>query len=68
MEKNAQMANHSVKYGLWARQFDVTNFQNASMKRMINKIQDIDRAALSPSELMEVCTAGVWGELSWTSP
>ncbi|XP_054986975.1 angiotensin-converting enzyme isoform X2 [Sorex araneus] len=53
MEKNAQMANHTVKYGLWARQFDVTNFQNASMKRMIKKIQDIDRAALPPEELTE---------------
>lgn len=49
------MANHTVKYGTWARQFDVTNFQNTTMKRMIKKIQDLERAALPVKELQEVC-------------
>ncbi|XP_059733863.1 angiotensin-converting enzyme isoform X4 [Bos javanicus] len=53
MEKNLQMANHTVKYGTWARKFDVTNFQNATMKRMIKKIQDLERAALPTKELEE---------------
>ncbi|XP_017920816.1 PREDICTED: angiotensin-converting enzyme isoform X2 [Capra hircus] len=53
MEKNLQMANHTVKYGTWARRFDVTNFQNATMKRMIKKIQDLERAALPVKELEE---------------
>ncbi|XP_068833322.1 angiotensin-converting enzyme isoform X2 [Capricornis sumatraensis] len=53
MEKNLQMANHTVKYGTWARKFDVTNFQNATMKRMIKKIQDLERAALPVKELEE---------------
>ena len=52
------MANHTVKYGTWARKFDVTNFQNATMKRMIKKIQDLERAALPVKELEEVCTLG----------
>uniref|UniRef100_A0A8C6C598 Angiotensin-converting enzyme n=1 Tax=Monodon monoceros TaxID=40151 RepID=A0A8C6C598_MONMO len=51
LEKNVQMANHTVKYGTWARKFDVTNFQNATMKRMIKKIQDLERAALPVREL-----------------
>uniref|UniRef100_A0A8C0I3B3 Angiotensin-converting enzyme n=1 Tax=Balaenoptera musculus TaxID=9771 RepID=A0A8C0I3B3_BALMU len=53
LEKNVQMANHTVKYGTWARKFDVTNFQNATMKRMIKKIQDLERAALPVKELEE---------------
>lgn len=53
------MANHTVKYGTWARKFDVTNFQNATMKRMIKKIQDLGRAALPVRELEQVCAS--WG-------
>ena len=63
MEKNLQMANHTVKYGTWARKFDVTNFQNATMKRIIKKIQDLERAALPVKELEEVGTWRTgWGE------
>ncbi|XP_057571065.1 angiotensin-converting enzyme isoform X2 [Hippopotamus amphibius kiboko] len=51
--KNVQMANHTVKYGTWARKFDVTNFQNATVKRMIKKVQDLERAALPVQELEE---------------
>ncbi|XP_046530239.1 angiotensin-converting enzyme isoform X2 [Equus quagga] len=53
LQQNIQMANHTVKYGTWARQFDVTNFQNTTMKRMIKKIQDLERAALPVKELQE---------------
>ncbi|XP_044936818.1 angiotensin-converting enzyme isoform X1 [Mustela putorius furo] len=53
LQKNIQMANHTLKFGTWARQFDVTNFQNASIKRMIKKIQDLERAALPANELEE---------------
>lgn len=53
------MANHTLKFGTWARQFDVTSFQNDSIKRMMKKIQDLERAALPPKELEEVC--GLWG-------
>lgn len=49
------MANHTVEYGTRARRFDITYFQNTTMKRMIHKIQDLERAALPPKELEEVC-------------
>lgn len=49
-----QMANHTLKYGTWAKQFDVNNFQNATTKRIIKKVQDLDRAALPTQELEEV--------------
>lgn len=58
LQKNLQMANHTVKYGTWARNFDVTNFQNATSKRMIKKIQDLEQAALPARELEEVCLRG----------
>lgn len=53
MQKNIQMANHTLKYGIRARQFDVTHFQNATLKRMLRKIQDIESAVLSTQELEE---------------
>lgn len=49
------MANHTLKYGTRARRFDVTYFRNTTMKRMINKIQDLERAALPAEQLEEVC-------------
>lgn len=59
------MANHTFKFGTWARQFDVTNFQNASIKRMIKKIQDLERAALPAKELEEVCGLWLVGSREW---
>lgn len=52
------MANHTLKYGTRARRFDITYFQNTTMKRMIHKIQDLERAALPVEELEEVCGFG----------
>lgn len=48
------MSAHTLKYGQMARQFDTTDFQDASVKRIIKKLSDIERAALSPAELEEV--------------
>uniref|UniRef100_A0A4W3HQC2 Angiotensin-converting enzyme n=1 Tax=Callorhinchus milii TaxID=7868 RepID=A0A4W3HQC2_CALMI len=53
MDKNLKMANHSVEYGLQARQFDSTNFQNEATKRILNKLSDIQQAALPEPELIE---------------
>ncbi|KAM6175753.1 angiotensin-converting enzyme [Erethizon dorsatum] len=53
LQKNMQVANHTLKYGIWAKQFDVSNFQNATTKRIIKKVQDLDRAALPTQELEE---------------
>ncbi|KAM9210811.1 angiotensin-converting enzyme isoform 1-T1 [Dugong dugon] len=51
LQKNMELANHTLKYGTWARQFDVTNFQNTTTKRIIKKVQDLDQAALPVEEL-----------------
>ncbi|XP_006833625.1 PREDICTED: angiotensin-converting enzyme-like isoform X3 [Chrysochloris asiatica] len=51
LQKNMQLANQTLKYGTQARQFDVTHFQNASIKRIIKKVQDLERAALPTEEL-----------------
>lgn len=52
------MSAHTLKYGEMARQYDTTDFQDASVKRIIKKLSDIERAALSAAELEEV-----WGKL-----
>jgi hypothetical protein len=56
-----KVANHTLKYGTWAKQFDVSNFQNAITKRIIKKVQDLERAALPVHELEEVCSLGEKG-------
>lgn len=48
------MSEHTLKYGKKAREYDTTDFQDASVKRIINKLSDIDRAALPTQELEEV--------------
>ncbi|KAM6163158.1 angiotensin-converting enzyme-like isoform 2-T2 [Rhynchocyon petersi] len=53
LEKNLQVANHTLKYGTQAKKFYVTNFQNATIKRIIKKAQDLGRAALPVKELEE---------------
>ncbi|XP_015360274.1 angiotensin-converting enzyme isoform X1 [Marmota marmota marmota] len=53
LQKNLLVANHTLKYGTWAKRFDVNNFQNASTKRIIKKVQDLDRAVLPMKELEE---------------
>ncbi|XP_040845401.1 angiotensin-converting enzyme isoform X4 [Ochotona curzoniae] len=53
LQKNLQLANHTFKYGTWARQFDVSNFQNTTSKRIIKKVQDLERAVLPMKELEE---------------
>ncbi|XP_077019651.1 angiotensin-converting enzyme isoform X6 [Tamandua tetradactyla] len=53
LQKNMLLANHTLKFGTRARQFDVTHFQNATIKRVIKKIQDLERVALPPQDLEE---------------
>lgn len=48
------MSEHTLKYGKMAREYDTSDFQDASVKRIINKLSDIDRAALPTKELEEV--------------
>uniref|UniRef100_A0A3Q3INI6 Angiotensin-converting enzyme n=1 Tax=Monopterus albus TaxID=43700 RepID=A0A3Q3INI6_MONAL len=56
LEKNLEMAAHTLQYGKKARQYDTTDFQDASVKRIIKKLSDIERAALPTAELEEYNT------------
>lgn len=53
LEKNLVMSNHTLQYGLKARQFDSTDFQDPKVKRILKKLSDIERAALPEEELKE---------------
>lgn len=52
------MSNHTLHYGLQARRFDPTDFQEPSVKRILKKLSDIERAALPEEELKEVSGGG----------
>uniref|UniRef100_A0A8C6M1T4 Angiotensin-converting enzyme n=1 Tax=Nothobranchius furzeri TaxID=105023 RepID=A0A8C6M1T4_NOTFU len=56
LQKNLEMSKHTLKYGLKAREYDTTDFQDTSVKRIIKKLSDIERAALSSAELEEYNT------------
>ncbi|XP_078501201.1 angiotensin-converting enzyme isoform X1 [Lissotriton helveticus] len=53
LDKNLKMANHTLQYGMQARQYDYTDFQDPSVKRILKKLSDIERAALPEAELVE---------------
>lgn len=48
------MANHTKTYGLEARKYDTTDFQDFSVKRILAKLSDLERAVLPDAELKEV--------------
>lgn len=48
------MANHTNFYGLEARKFDTSDFQDESVKRIMKKLSDLERAALPEEQLKEV--------------
>uniref|UniRef100_H3D5P0 Angiotensin-converting enzyme n=1 Tax=Tetraodon nigroviridis TaxID=99883 RepID=H3D5P0_TETNG len=56
LKKNLEMSAHTLEYGQKARKYDTTDFQDASVKRIIEKLSDIERAALSKDELEEYNT------------
>ncbi|XP_068161194.1 angiotensin-converting enzyme [Antennarius striatus] len=56
LEKNLDMSNHTLEYGRKARDYDTTDFQDGSVKRIINKLSDIERAALTSGDLKEYNT------------
>ncbi|KAL4660481.1 angiotensin-converting enzyme [Arapaima gigas] len=53
LQKNFEMSNHTLRYGLEARKFDTTDFQDPSVKRILKKLSDIERAELPEAELKE---------------
>ncbi|MBN3296564.1 angiotensin-converting enzyme [Amia ocellicauda] len=53
LQKNLDMSNHTLRYGLQARKFDYTDFQDPATKRILKKLSDIERAELPENELKE---------------
>ncbi|XP_072926854.1 angiotensin-converting enzyme isoform X1 [Hemitrygon akajei] len=53
LEKSLIMSNHTGRYGMKARQFDYTDFQNKETKRILKKMSDIKEAALPEAEVKE---------------
>lgn len=56
LKKDLEMAAHTLEYGLKARQYDTSDFQDPSVKRIIKKLSDLEKAALPTAELEEVGT------------
>ncbi|XP_028675845.1 angiotensin-converting enzyme [Erpetoichthys calabaricus] len=56
LEKNLEMNNQTLIYGLEARKFDYSDFKDENVKRILKKLSDIERAALPENELKEYNT------------
>ncbi|XP_038018778.1 angiotensin-converting enzyme [Motacilla alba alba] len=56
LEKNLAMSKHTLEYGMKARQFDTSDFQDESVTRILKKLSVIERAALPENELKEYNT------------
>ncbi|KGL92325.1 hypothetical protein N301_11531, partial [Charadrius vociferus] len=56
LEKNLAMSKHTLEYGMKARQFDTSDFQDQSVIRILKKLSVIERAALPENELKEYNT------------
>ena len=54
LQANLNMSQHTLDYGLQARQYDTSDFQDGAVKRIMNKLSDIERAGLPAAELEEV--------------
>lgn len=53
LDKNLAMSSHTLQYGKQARNFDYSDFQNPELRRLLKKLSDIDKAALSEAEQKE---------------
>uniref|UniRef100_A0A663F7S2 Angiotensin-converting enzyme n=1 Tax=Aquila chrysaetos chrysaetos TaxID=223781 RepID=A0A663F7S2_AQUCH len=58
LDKNLAMSRHTLEYGMRARQFDPSDFQDQSVTRILKKLSVIERAALPENELKEVSCKG----------
>ncbi|KAJ3608492.1 hypothetical protein NHX12_025539 [Muraenolepis orangiensis] len=56
LQANLDMSNHTLNYGLKARQYDAADFQDTGVKRIMEKLSDIGRAGLPDAELKEYTT------------
>ncbi|XP_075436513.1 angiotensin-converting enzyme [Ascaphus truei] len=53
LEKNLAMSAHTLEYGLQARRYDYSDFQDPEAQRILKKLSDIDKAALPEAEQKE---------------
>ncbi|XP_068118779.1 angiotensin-converting enzyme isoform X1 [Hyperolius riggenbachi] len=53
LDKNLAMSSHTLKYGKQARNFDYSDFQDEEVQRLLKKLSDIDKAALTEDEQKE---------------
>ncbi|KAG8447001.1 hypothetical protein GDO86_014445 [Hymenochirus boettgeri] len=53
LDKNLAMSAHTLDYGLKARNYDYSDFQNPETKRILKKLGEIDKAALTEAEQKE---------------
>ncbi|KAM4622364.1 angiotensin-converting enzyme [Discoglossus pictus] len=53
LDKNLEMSAHTLQYGLQARRFDYSDFQSTDTQRILKKLSEIDKAALSEAEQKE---------------
>jgi len=58
LEKNLDMSKHTLEYGMRAREFDTSDFQDQSVTRILKKLSVLERAALPEDELKEVSSKG----------
>lgn len=54
LAKNLNLSAHTLEYGKKAKLYDTTDFRDDSVKRIIKKLSDIERAALPQEKLEEV--------------
>lgn len=54
LHKEVEKSKFLTYFGTRARLFKVSQFQDPAVKRMLRKLQDIDKAALPEDQLQEV--------------
>ncbi|XP_004456877.2 angiotensin-converting enzyme-like protein Ace3 [Dasypus novemcinctus] len=53
LHKDMERSEHMLYFGTRARLFNISSFRDPAVKRMLSKLQDIDKAALPKDELWE---------------
>lgn len=61
-------SQHSLYFGTRARLFKITNIQDPMLKRMLTKLQNLEKAALPQEELQEVMDGAPRSPGTWSLP
>uniref|UniRef100_A0A8C5N3T6 Angiotensin-converting enzyme n=1 Tax=Leptobrachium leishanense TaxID=445787 RepID=A0A8C5N3T6_9ANUR len=54
LAKNLEMSAHTLEFGLQARNYDYSDFQSTETQRLLKKLSEIDKAALTEDEQKEL--------------